>query len=132
MSDTNESALQLLKKVLDLGIQLQKNGTPLGKPAFEFAKNDAHPESTRLFHVFSETALTFIPNEGVPRLVRSTACDLVQNLCYVLEQIPADQIEVRKTLQQGLRLWKPDIKIRTPEEVRAELDARFENIELPW
>lgn len=132
MSDTNESALQILKTLLVSGNELQKNGAPLGRPAFEFAENDAHPDSTRLFRVFSETALMFVPNEGVPRLVRSTACDLVRNLCYVLEQIPADQVEVRKTLQQGLRLWKPDIKIRTPEEVRAELDSRFENVELPW
>jgi len=132
MSDTNESALQLLKKVLDLGIQLQKNGTPLGRPAFEFAKNDAHPDSTQLFNVFNKEAFKFIPKEGVPRLVRCTADDRVQNLCYVLEQIPADQVEVRKILQQGLRLWKPDIKIRTPEEVRAELKSRFENVELPW
>lgn len=84
--------------------------------------------STPFFIYFSSVANTFVPRHDVPRLVRQTPLDHVQNLCYVLEQIPADQTEVRLLLTKILRLWSHDIEIRTPEEVRDSLDTR----PLPW
>lgn len=84
--------------------------------------------STRFFVHFRSVANTFVPGRDVPRLVRTTALDHVQNLCYVLEQIPADQTEVRHLLTKILRLWSPGIVIRTPEQVFAQFDAEPD----PW
>ena len=84
--------------------------------------------STRFFMYFRNVANLFVPTRGVPRLVRTTALDHVQNLCYVLEQIPADETDVRHLLTKILRLWSPGIVIRTPEEVRASSDTG----PLPW
>ena len=85
--------------------------------------------STRFFIYFRSVANTFVPRRGVPRLVRTTALDHVQNLCYVLEQIPADETDVRHLLTKILRLWSPGIVIRTPEQVF----ARFDDVEpYPW
>jgi hypothetical protein len=86
------------------------------------------PLSTRFFIYFRSVANTFVPRRDVPRLVRTTAFDHVQNLCYVLEQIPADETDVRHLLTKILRLWSPRIVIRTPEEVRAGLVT----VRLPW
>ena len=84
--------------------------------------------STRFFMYFRSVANTFVPRRDVPRLVRTTALDHVQNLRYVLEQIPADETDVRHLLTKILRLWSPGIVIRTPEEVRASSDTG----PLPW
>jgi hypothetical protein len=87
------------------------------------------PLSTRFFIYFRSVANTFVPRRDVPRLVRTTASDHVQNLCYVLEQIPADETDVRHLLAKILRLWSPGIVIRTPEQIR----ARFDDVEpFPW
>lgn len=84
--------------------------------------------STRFFVHFRSVANTFVPRRDVPRLVRTTALDHVQNLCYVLEQIPADETDVRHLLTKILRLWSPGIVIRTPEQVFTP----FDNQPYPW
>ena len=83
--------------------------------------------STRFFMYVRDVANTFVPTRGVPRLVRTTALDHVQNLCYVLEQIPANEANVRAVLTKILRLWKPNIVIRTPEEASPNIEDP-----LPW
>jgi len=85
--------------------------------------------STRFFVYFRSVANTFVPKRDVPRLVRTTALDYVKNLCNVLEQIPADETDVRALLTKILRLWSPDIVIRTPEQVFAEYNDGKPN---PW
>lgn len=79
--------------------------------------------STNFFIYFRGVAFTFIPTRGVPRLVRTTALDHVHNLCYELEQIPAQETVVRNLLTKILRLWSPGIVIRTPEQVFDQYDA---------
>lgn len=119
--------LLMLLRLVSLPVQLVALGGKLRHPN-PLERNKTL--STKAFQLVTNVASWFVPTRGVPRLVRQTALDPVQNLCYELEKIREDEKVVRKLLTQLLRLWSPDIKIRTPKEVSAEL--KEEQREFPW